>query len=374
MQNPFTIGIAQAGDLCNRQRELNDLVRYAKNGQSVVLYAPRRFGKSSLAIQALRQLSGEGFLTAYIDLFPISSEQDFISRFAAGIIKGIGKGADPRSFKDRVSHLFGRFIPSIEIRPEGAVFSMNFDRNTKPEFLLADLIQGIYRYLENKKVRACIALDEFQEITDLGESKRIEGILRSHIQFHKEAAFFFIGSRRRILQDMFTNKNRPFYKSAFLYTLGEISKEDFTPYIVQKFVSSGKMCSAEAAMNIFEMAKGYPYYVQKLSSLAWDRTQEACDLDTIRAAYSLLLETEAPDFESIWSGLTLIQKAVLHALAEEPTPSPFAKDYLKKYGLSIGGAQKAIKTLLARDLIEKETGYRLTDPIMGVWLTHARED
>lgn len=79
---------------------------------------------------------------------------------------------------------------------------------------------------------------------------------------------------------------------------------------------------------------------------------------------------ESPDFEGIWSGLSLIQKAMLKALAQEPTSSPFAKDYLEKYGFSIGGAQKAIKALLLKDLIEKDKDNinRLTDPIMSAWL------
>lgn len=369
MQNPFTLGIVQGRDLCNRQKELDDLVRFAKNGQNAVIYSPRRYGKSSLVIKALSELNKEGFLTIYVDLFPISSEKDFISRFAINVMKGIGKGADPRSLGNKVANLFSRLVPSIDIRPEGASISVKFDRDIKLELLLDDLLGGCYRYLKKKGLKACIALDEFQEITELNESKRIEGTLRSHAQLHKEMSFFYIGSRRRILKDMFTNKNRPFYKSAFLYSLKEIPKDEFVLYIVKKFKESGKVCNTDMAERIYDMARGYPYYVQKLSSLSWDITKNICDLKTVDTAYELLLKMEAPDFESIWSGLTLIQKAVLKAIAEEPTSSLFAKEYLTKYGLSIGGVQKAMKTLLLRDLIEKdeENKYRLTDPIMRIW-------
>ena len=170
---------------------------------------------------------------------------------------------------------------------------------------------------------------------------------------------------------MFTNKNRPFYKSAFLYTLNEIPKKEFVPYIVKKFSKGKKTCLKDAAEQIYELARGYPYYVQKLSSLAWDVTKATCTRDTVQTAYTLLIRMEAPDFEGVWSGLTLVQKGVLKAMAVEPTGSPYAKEYLERHGLSIGGAQKAISVLFARDLIEKdrEKQYRLTDPIMGVWLS-----
>lgn len=370
MQNPFTIGIAKNEDFCNRRQELADLVNYAKNGQKVVLYSPRRYGKSSLVRQVLKELEKVNFLTVYVDLFSISSEQDFISTLATGILKRIGSGADPRSLGDKVKNLFGRLIPVFEVTPEGLGFSVKFDRSTKLDLLLDDLMEGVYNYIKKKQLRACIALDEFQEVTELAESKKIEGILRYHIQLQKEIAYFYIGSRRRILKDIFTDKSRPFYKSAFLYTLKEIPKEDFIPHIEKRFKESSKKCPSDTAEKIYDTVRGYPYYVQKLALLTWDITQKACNNDLIDVAYKLLLKMETPGFEGIWSGLTLIQKAVLKALAKEPTASPFAKEYLERYGLTIGGVQKAIHALLSKDLIGKDTEdkYRLTDPVMGDWL------
>ncbi len=79
---------------------------------------------------------------------------------------------------------------------------------------------------------------------------------------------------------------------------------------------------------------------------------------------------EALDFEGIWSGLTLVQKSVLKAMAREPTATPYSREFLERHRLSQGGAQRAIKTLLARDLIERDgkNRYRLTDPVMIRWL------
>ncbi|MGQ3684071.1 MAG: hypothetical protein ACUBOA_03520 [Candidatus Loosdrechtia sp.] len=92
MQNPFTIGIAKEEDFCNREQELADLINYAKNCQNIVLYSPRRYGKSSLVNQVLKELGKEGVLTVYVDLFPVSSEHDFVSMLATAILKGIGRG------------------------------------------------------------------------------------------------------------------------------------------------------------------------------------------------------------------------------------------------------------------------------------------
>lgn len=370
MPNPFTLGIVKGGDFCNRQKELAEFVRYGENSQNAVLYSPRRYGKSSLVLQVLRMLGEKGFVPVYVDLFPVSSAHDFISRFASAIFKGVGRGADPTTMADKLKGLFQRLIPTIEITPQGVTLFVRSDREARFELLLDDLMEGLYIYTKKKGLKVCVVLDEFQEITELDESKKIEGILRSYIQQHKEVVYLFVGSRRHILKDIFTDRKRPFYKSALLYELGEIPEEDFTAYIEAKFRGSGKICPPEVAKKIYHTVRGYPYYVQKLALFAWDITEEVCSSDIIDSAYETLLTMESRDFEGIWSSLTLVQKSVLKAIAAEPTRSPFAKDYLGKYNLSIGGAQKAINSLVTRDLIERdqEGNFRLTDPVMSAWL------
>ncbi len=371
MRNPFTLGIVKKKDFCDREKEIDDLLRYAENGQNVVLFSPRRYGKSSLVSQVFELLAGKGLLTIYVDLFPISSERDFVTRFSTAIFRSIGKGADPRTMAAKFKNLFSRFVPSIEVRPEGYSVSVKFDPTAETGFLLEDIMDGLYRYVRKKGLRACVALDEFQEITELPESKKIEGTLRSHIQFHTEIAYFYIGSRRRILSDMFTNKSRPFYKSAFLYTLKEISKKDFLSYIGKRFKDTGKVCPTEVAEKIYDTVRGYPYYVQKLSSIAWDITKKECSEKTFEEAYGILLDIESMDFEGIWSGMTLIQKSLLKAIAGDPTSSPYSREFLERHRLSIGGTQKAMQVLFSRDLIEKDPDgrYRLTDPVLGAWLS-----
>ena len=368
ISNPFTLGIVSKKDFCNRNEELENLLSHARGGNNVVLLSPRRFGKSSLVYKTLEVLEREGFLCVYVDLFPVISERDFIERFSVGVFKGIGRGADPRTIGRKVLNMFTRLIPSFEVKPDGVGISVKLDRSTNADLLLDDLMDGIHKYVKGKKIKACIALDEFQEITELPESKKIEGILRSHIQHHKEISYLFVGSRRRILKDMFSKK-RPFYKSAFSYALKEIPGDEFIKCIVARFKESGKNCPSEIAEGIYEMVRGYPYYVQKLSSIVWDLTTTQCDPEILQQAYRILLETEGIDFEGIWSSLTLTNKAVLRAIAKEPTASPYTREYLERYQLSLGGAQRAIKNLLNKDLIEKvqDGTYRVTDPVLGEW-------
>ena len=54
--NPFTVGALALDDaFTDREDELGDLVRDLENGQDVLVYAPRRYGKSSLVLRAAQE-------------------------------------------------------------------------------------------------------------------------------------------------------------------------------------------------------------------------------------------------------------------------------------------------------------------------------
>jgi len=99
MKNPFTIGIAREEKFCNRKKEIKELKNFIKNRQSVVMYSPRRYGKTSLIKKVLQDLEKESktFVGIYVDLFSVSSYQDFVEIFSKSIIHSIGREIN-RSF------------------------------------------------------------------------------------------------------------------------------------------------------------------------------------------------------------------------------------------------------------------------------------
>ena len=55
VKNHFVYGETVSGDnFCDRARETRELVADIKNGQNVIIFSPRRYGKTSLIKQALR--------------------------------------------------------------------------------------------------------------------------------------------------------------------------------------------------------------------------------------------------------------------------------------------------------------------------------
>ena len=67
--NPFNFGdLALDQAFTDRDAELAELTSDVRNGQNVVIFAPRRYGKTSLVWRAAQRLEHQGVLTAQLDL------------------------------------------------------------------------------------------------------------------------------------------------------------------------------------------------------------------------------------------------------------------------------------------------------------------
>src|SRR5256712_12770977 len=60
-------GPVPASDLVGREGYLRRLVERLEDGQHVLIAGPRRIGKTSLLLEALRRLRRKGHHTAYVD-------------------------------------------------------------------------------------------------------------------------------------------------------------------------------------------------------------------------------------------------------------------------------------------------------------------
>jgi hypothetical protein len=368
--NPFTLGIISPDqEFCNREKEIEELTRHAFNCTHVVIFSPRRYGKTSLVKQVMARASARGYLSVYVDCFSVIAKEDLVQKFTSAVISSMGKNVVEGDLLQKTLKLFKRIIPSLDIRPDGVSISAKYDPSTAFPYLIEDVFNGIARHLRTKKTKCLIVFDEFQEISELKESKQVEGLLREQVQAVSDIGCFFVGSRRRILQSMFNDRKRPFFKLAFNYPLKKIPKEELANHIVKLFAKTLKTCPLTLADDLYDHVDGNTYYVRKLSHLLWDMTEKEANPELLDDAKSELLEAESLDLQGVFAGLLMGEKKLAMALAKEPTGKPYAMDYLKKHNLSPGGLQKSMKSLQGKDIVEQdhEGIYRLTDPLFGRW-------
>jgi hypothetical protein len=371
--NPFTLRVIPAGSpFCDRKLELAELASHAQNKTNVVLFSPRRYGKTSLVKKLQRNLEKEGYLAIYADFFLVTSENNVAHRIAKSIYSVLHQRESLLEKGARFLKIFKTFRPVFKPSLEhGMVLSVEplSDDLSGIEFIekvLEELGEFIVKQSRYRGVH--VVFDEFQEITDLKVSQ-VEGVLRKHIQ-EQQASYFFVGSRRRILLDIFNQRNRPFYQSAVMFPLNALPFGDLTKFLVAQFKSGGKKCSKVIAGKISEKISQYPYYAQALAYHVYEVSGNVIQESDIQRGFEKLLDSERYGYEGIVQDLTGPQVALLKALAMHPAAKIMSTNFMRAHRLSVGGIQYARKKLEDLDLIERHAEvWRLVDPVFRYWLT-----
>ena len=375
MTNPFYLRVLPIdAPFCGREKEFEALLSHAHSNTNVVLYSPRRYGKTSLVKRVQHQLEQEGFIALYIDISDASSGEDVASLIARGIYSFASK---EESLLRKVMGLLKSWRPVFSPDPSatgGVAMTVQPVSQKTGISLLEETMDSFDKLLQDKKEQFNIVIDEFQEIVGFRDGGKIEAILRKHIQHQSNCSYFFLGSRRRILSDMFNQKDRPFYKSSVNLELPVLAEEEATDFIVRQFKAAGKECPYEIAREISEKSGGYPYYVQRFSYALFEvSSNEEIQSADIDAGLKKMLDEEGSNFSGMERELAPGQKPLLKALAADPTQSPFAVDYQQKHRLrALGSIQNSLKKLESLDFVEKDNGgvYRLTDPIFALWINN----
>ena len=372
MKNPFFYGeTAVAEYFANRKQEIQSLCSDLERGQNVIIFSPRRYGKTSLIKKVLWILKEKGLLTFYVDLYAVTSKKKFIEIYARAIAQDME--ADLNQAALLLKNLLPRIIPKLIVKTEGLPeFEFEFKGTAKNiSAILEDVYEAAPKYARKKKKKAIIVFDEFQEILNLDDDE-IERTLRSHIQFHQGIAYVFMGSKKHLIFQLFNDINRPFYKSGRLFPLYKIKSEDFSPFIARKFRKNKIQIEISLISKVLEITECHPYYTQLFCSILWDRCigkgkVEAGDLgpavlETISRAAAVYVE--------IFDNLTNLQRRLLGALSKQEVANLYSKEFILENELGAASSvQRCIKALIQKGIIEKENGnYIFSDIFFKKWL------
>jgi len=364
MSNPFAFGsIVKEEQFCNRVIELKELKQDILNNQNVLIYAPRRFGKTSLVLKAVEELKKEykDFRFVYIDLMTITDKREFINKYFNAVAKSLETPFD-KTIEALKSFLKLKPIIKASISDTGnMVFSLDFSKS-ESDNVLDDILNIPMKYGEKYKV--CIVFDEFQEIENI---EGLENKLRSIIQNHSDVSYVFLGSKKSIINAMFSDTKRPFYKSVKHLTLFPIGNEDWKKCITKVFEEKSKIIDEHIIDKILEITKGFPYYTQQLCYEIWELTKKEADENIFNMALNKLLEQEREYFIAIWDNLTQNQKKALKIILMTNGDNIYGDE--RAIGiLKPSSLQTAIKKLIEKDILDKKERYYFQDPLFEYWL------
>jgi len=355
-------------DIIDRDEETQQLLTAAVGGHYVRLYAPRKYGKTSLLRRVLRDGERqEGLIPILVDLYGVLSIADVAIRFERAYARQL-KGP----LRARVEEFLQSTGLGLSLGALGISARLQIDPRSDPLPALHALLDLPLRLEEGGGFRALIVLDEFQDITKV---KEMDALLRSHIQFQGEvASFIFAGSEPGLMRGLFEDRERPLYGQAVPMRLDRLDDGDIARYVAARFRETGRNVG-EALNPLIASAKGHPQRAMLLAHRLWEEVEPkgTASLAAWPLAYAAALAELQPEFDANWRRHTTNeQKALRAVIAGEG--SPYRRHVLEQLDLPKSTARASLALLAANATIERrEEDYALVDPLFAQWIHGLRD-
>ncbi|WP_341906873.1 ATP-binding protein [Fluviicola taffensis] len=312
--SPFIFGnTVSVQGYTNREDEAYRLKQNLLGGINTILISPRRWGKSSLVERVLIDInkSDKKCKTVLLDLFTINNEVEFFELFTREVIKATSTKwedwlHDTKSF-------LSNLVPTVHVGVNPHLdFTIKYEHEKVREF--ADEILNLpERIAKEKGIRLVICLDEFQNLTNLVEYEPLEKKMRAIWQRQKLVSYCLFGSKRHMLEAIFNNPSKPFYRFGDLMLLPKIKEEAWVKFIQSSFRKTGKQISKEMATIIPRLMKNHSWYVQQLSHYVWNQSRSGVvDKQIIRTALSELIYANQPLYQREIEGMSSTQVNLLN--------------------------------------------------------------
>ena len=377
-ENPFLFGALALDDaFADRSSELAELVSDMKNGQDVVVFAPRRYGKSSLIWAGQQALAGDGILVAQVDLMTTPTKERFAAALAAAIYEDIASPLE--RMKDKAATVFRglRLQPTMNVNPDTGAMSFSFAAAREP----TDIDTTIEQLLElpaalgaDRNRRTALVLDEFQEIVEIDPD--LPKMLRAVFQKQPEVAHVYLGSKRHVMARLFNDENEPLWRSAKPLELGRIPVAEFGSFVLERFEGAGRAVERETIARLLEVTDGHPHATQELAYFLWEHAprDESATPEHLKLAIEALLRAENARFTLLWEEAATVQRQLLQALGVE-SGRPYSKRFRERHALPpANSVQTALRALERRELVLGTDGeYRIVEPFLAEWLNRRVE-
>lgn len=367
MKNPFYFGNeVHNEEFCNRVSELGELKNDVKNGLNILLYAPRRFGKTSLLKKLQEELKSDNDIKViFFDWMSISSVDEFLDKYFHSIASSL------ESTSDKVMKLFKEMLqirPNITMKISNSSdisYGVSFSKK-ELDASFEDIINLPFQYAQKSGKKIVVIFDEFQEVEQFDIEKKLRTLIQAH---GSDVSYIFSGSKKSILSAMFNDKNRAFYKSVKHLIIKEIHIEDWTVFAKERFKKTGKTIEEHHIKTIFDITSGFPYYMQQLLYHVWQECEQGVEEQMIQKALTLMLEREYDLYAYIYSSLTPNQKITLKYIVSFDGTNLYSNENLSQTNLSASTLKSTLESLLKKDISDRVGDrYYLVDPFMKYWL------
>jgi AAA+ ATPase superfamily predicted ATPase len=364
---PRSIAIGKA--FFNRKKEKKKLKNNILANRHTLLTSPRRYGKTSLIWEVIRNLK---YPDCKIDFFAVTDEISVRDAIFDGIGYGLPKLL-PRGklLLERLSMQLKRLNPKIEISLLGQKISFIAEKSVP--LSIKDILLGLDALAVQHNKKVVVLIDEFQQLATLKNASIIEGAIRHAVQQSQNICYLFSGSNRHLLSSIFDDPSRPFYHLCDRINIERITQEDYIPYLQEAAKEKWHAHLNDQILDaIFAITECHAYYMNVLCSEIWQLTT-APTIEDITDAWENYIYLERERIVKDIVELSPNQRSIMNALARFPTNEPTGKEFLTRTRLSSASANLALKTLVEKDYIyyNKRGEVHIVDPAIKKYLCNS---
>ena len=363
--------IAKGSSFLGREKIIKEVQTYIGLNQSVVLIAPRRFGKSSI-IKKVIDNNVHNFKIITVDIMEIHSKRIFAEHIISEVYGVLGlygilgklKDASLSFFTDLVNHLASLklSIGDIAIETTGKLL-----KETDEDKLLAHALALPNIVAGKLNTKFLFVIDEFGEIDKLQSKNELTDTMRSIFQKQENVVFLFAGSQYALMTKIFIEKSSAFHKFAVHIEVPTMKGEDFAKSFKDIFYSKEISLPSNFAKEVEKISQGIPYYIVRIAqevlinALLKDKMNIHCF--SIRLAALVIFKKEQSYFTSELNKFRGKKYDViaLRALSENKNHT----EVLAELGVSRQNANAIINSLVMTGIVEKRgKEYIIVDPFM----------
>jgi uncharacterized protein len=362
--NPFRYRgpLQSPSDIIDRAGEREEMLDLIRGGHALRMIGPRRYGKTTLLTQLLRDAERAGMAGALVDLEDVLSIGELVVRIERAYANSLKGG-----IRSHVEALFRIWNVGLSLTAGGFTARITANPRADSEAVLLRLLDLPRELHQRTGKQTLIVFDEVQDILAIPGA---DGKIRSVIQHHENiASYAFAGSAPGLMDQLFSNPKRPLLEQAVGLQLAPLPLDQVADYVDRRF-RRGKRRSGPALQALIELTRGHPQRTMLLAHFLWKHTPAGARADEqtfLDAQHSALIQARA-HLRAIFKALKPNEKRVMVAMANL-TGSPREAANAAAVGIRPGSVSGTIEALKeSADLLETDTGLRITDPLLELWL------
>jgi uncharacterized protein len=371
-ENPFRTAEHVVGAFfTDRATEVDVVVRAMTGRGRLLVYGPRRMGKSSVLAVSAERIRSAGGVVVHADLATAGSLVEVADRLLAAV--------------SRVKPWHGRLVEWT--RSLSPVVTLGFDEGGLPRLGVGlearprggegarALLERVLDQVEAVAARASspvvVVLDEFQRLSELG-GEASEWLLRNRMQENRATSYVCAGSKEGLIREMLQPK-RAFYAFFEQLHVGPVDADHLARWIDERLTRAGVQARGVGGELVERVGPRTQDVVQAARTL-WFQAALAgrAEPEAVESAIAEVVRNDDTGMRRTWEERTPLQQRLLRAVAAGAAEL-HAQETRQRFELGPSSSvTTALDALTGRSILAREAGRVVFEnPFFREWVRRA---